>query len=154
MKHQEDNLYFHYYNANPKDRNVDDCTFRAFSLFLDMSWEDFARFYGKYYLETGELLNNHVKKNVQSVYTTEFERYALEHGLCQLIPDDEAFPDPGIYRPGKHTLKTFIDYYAKEDEVYLVKFPGHVTVVKDKKIWDTSDCSRWSPSFIYKKTSC
>lgn len=39
----KDTNFFHYYNANPKNRRVGDCVVRAISTVLDQSWEQTYR---------------------------------------------------------------------------------------------------------------
>lgn len=152
-----DNEYFHYYNNNPKDRHVDDCAYRALALFLDISWEEAAEMAWDYYLDKGLLLEEHdINKINEPGYLFSCGKmnidYFLENELdCECIPRDDCHKHDkeGMWEPT--TVREFIDLYAKKDEVYFASDSTHFFVIKNRKVWDTVDCSQMQPSHYYKK---
>ena len=137
----EDNKYFYFYNANPKGKDIGDCTYRAMSVFLNRSWADIAKMDSQYYISSGmwfytdvlvdgkcrSLLGDYLKANgYECVYSSEGK------GISSIS-----------------SLRSFIDTVAEADKVYLCITSGHITVIKDMKVWDTWDSSGRFPEEIY-----
>lgn len=136
----EDTKYFHYYNANPKDKITKDCVYRALSLFLNKSWDDVAKLDMEYFLENGKFLcDSEIKGGIPYYNTEDF----LENSeLCELA---YSFND----NDDIHTLKEFMDLKADVNETYICPLSGHITVIKENKVWDTWDCSETGINTIY-----
>ena len=130
--------YFHYYNANPKNKRTKDCTYRAFSLFLNKTWEEIAEIDKNYYLENGKILYGAEYRKGIPCYTA--KEFLEKSDICEEV------------KTGKNicTLRDFIDKEAEANETYICLLSGHVTVIKERKIWDTWDCSESSREEIYK----
>lgn len=66
MKRQDkypETTTFHYYNANPKGRITGDCTFRAVSTALGISWEQTVMEMAEFSCKTGYAIND--KKGIE-----------------------------------------------------------------------------------------
>ena len=135
----EDNKYFHYYNANPKNKRGKDCTYRAFCLFFGISWEDVARLDAEFYLKHGMWL-----------YTTEYEG-CFFHSRINLLMEERGYKQVYAYNSGEHipTLRDFINSYALPDKKYLCELGNHMVAIKDGKVWDTWDSSGQCPNMIF-----
>lgn len=141
-KQPEDNKYFHYYNANPKDKDAKDCTYRALSIFLGKPWDEIAKLDAEFFLKHGVWL-----------YSSEYIGTSFESQIHLLMDDlgcKRVQLNPGINRA--LTVRSFIDEYAEADKIYLISVGGHMTVVKDMKVWDTWDSSVRCPQVIFEKT--
>ena len=140
----EDNEYFHFHNENHKRKTNQDCTYRALATFLNKSWEDIARLDMKRYLETGEKLYR-----AKAMRKGEIEKYIEENTNAKEIYN---FLDRNNMNVDKIiTIKEFIDEFAEKDKTYLITTKGHATIVKNKKVYDTWDCSRFTIHHIYEK---
>ena len=106
---------FQYYNNNPRNRHIDDCTLRAISLLTNKSWHDV-------YDELSTLANNDSLMMDSVVFIEDYldDRYLRE---C-------------------HYSKT-IGEFAKEYPrgKYAVTMNGHITAIIDGIIYDTFDPS-------------
>ena len=117
-----DHKYYHYYNANPKDKRTTDCVFRAISTAMDKPWKDvmlemteMACHYG--YVPTDTvLINKYLKKNG-------WVKMKQPRGL-----DGTKYTGRDFCSSFNCTAVVTIGYH-------------HVSCVKDRKIWDTWDCS-------------
>lgn len=130
MKRPEDNKYFHYYNANPKNKDTKDCTYRALSLFLDKSWDDIASLDAEFYLEHGMWL-----------YTTEYTDNCFESSVGLFLKRFSC-PELDLTSKGIFTIRDFINKAAESDKTYLIYTGNHMTVVKEglvRDTWDSSD---------------
>ena len=106
---------YRYYNNNPHNRHIDDCTLRAISLLTDKSWN-------QVYYELSTLANKDSLMMDSVVFIEDYldKRYPRE---C-------------------HQAKT-IDEFAKEFPYgkYAVTTNGHITAIIDGDIYDTFDPS-------------
>ena len=138
MDKEKDNKYFHYYNNNPKGRNKRDCVYRSLGLFLEKSWEEIAELDRDMYLDKGIMLCSPVE-DVDGPIGAEFLVQELGHKEIIILD-----------KPMFYTVQDFIDEQAALREKYFVIFRNHVTVIKDKQIWDTWNCYKHFPERIYK----
>lgn len=109
---------FRYYNANPRKRNVNDCTVRAISLATNRSWD-----------ETFE----------------ELSKFA--QAQC-IMPDEIKYIDEYLSRRydricGCNGSQITIGQFIKDfpQGIYLITMSGHITCVIDGCIYDTFDPS-------------
>lgn len=138
----EDNKYFHYYNANPKGKDTNDCVYRALSLFLNVTWEEIAELDARYYLEHGKFLHE------------ADGRGALSHPVAADYLD-VCDKSKKVYefnlKDGISTMRDFIDRMADSDKVYICPLERHIAVIKDNKVWDTWDSSKGGIGAIYER---
>lgn len=106
---------FSYYNANPYDRLINDCTVRAISLATDKSWNetyhelsDFARIKGQMFDDV---------MYIDSYLDLNFEKVYCKGNQCKLTVDD------------------FVRQYT--NGIYLITMRGHITCCIDGVIYDT-----------------
>lgn len=128
-KYRQDNGYFHYHNANPKNRKqAGDCVYRAVSFALNIPWEmalkdlcDMARVicYAPADKKT-------VERYIKNTYNILMEK--------QPRKDDNT----------KYTLKEFALEHRHSKSRFLVSVANHMTVVFQGKVWDTWDCSNYT----------
>ena len=105
------------YNNNPKGRKTGDCVVRAISLALNQTWEDTYAQFLDVALETG-----------YAIATKEhFTIYLKQRGY-----EKQKMP------------KEFADEIAEKDTTYIVNLANHLTVIKNKNLYDIWDCSRKS----------
>lgn len=106
---------YHYYNNNPHNRHIDDCTLRAISLLTNKSWN-------QVYYELSTLAN---KDSLMMDSVVFIENYL-----------DKRYPREC------HQAKT-ISEFAKEFPYgkYAVTTNGHITAIIDGDIYDTFDPS-------------
>lgn len=108
-------MSYMFYNANPEDNDIWDCSVRALSKALGINWE--------------------------AAYTI-LSDYARERGLMlDSVESIEGFLDENFQRFCNYnmTLGEFADFYNLG--TFLVTMPGHITVVEDGTIYDSFDCS-------------
>lgn len=105
---------YKYYNANPKGRNIDDCTIRAISVAENISWD-----------KAYEKLSNSARK------------LGL---MMSSIPAIDYYLDKRYKRVDKDYL--FVGDFVNEHPhgTYLITMPGHITVLKNGSIIDSFDC--------------
>ena len=108
---------FTYYNANPYERNVNDCSVREISLATNTSWDN-----------TYDRLSEYAKRQKITFSEVEFLNDYLEERFEKFIPK---------YRV--ETLQDFLDQNVKGR--FLVTMAGHITCVIDGVLYDTFDCS-------------
>ena len=108
-------MTYQYYNNNPQQRHIDDCTLRAISLLTNRDWHSVF-----------EELSYLANKDSLMMDSVEF----IEDYL------DDRYPREC------HYSKT-VGEFAKEFPIgkYAVTMPYHITVVIDGVIYDTFDCS-------------
>ena len=116
------------YNNNPKNRKTADCVVRAISLALDKSWEDVYLSMVNFGLKQGLVFND--KRNVKKY----LEKYVYL----------KTEPMPRRNDNTRYTLEEFADELAQTNKTYIVSVAKHLTVVKNKKLFDTWDCSKKS----------
>lgn len=122
---------FIYFNPNPLERNVGDCSIRALSKALDISWEDaFAK-----------------------VSTNAFR-------MADMPSSDAVWGSVlrqnGFYR--KAIPNTCPDCYTADDfcmdhprGTFVLGFGGHVATVQDGNIYDSWDSSNEIPQYYWFK---
>ena len=112
------------YNNNPKKKKAGDCVVRAVALALDKSWV-------RVYNELAELgLVECRMINEPALY----EKYLSNLGIKkQKMPrrDDNT----------RYTVREFANELAHPDTTYLISVAKHLTVVKNRDLYDTWDCS-------------
>lgn len=120
-------MEFIMYNNNPKNKRTDDCVIRAISLALNKTWADTFRSLAEFSIRQGLMIND----------TRNYKKYLNYLGL-------EAEKMPKHYDNTRYTIREFCDEIAKADKTYILSVAKHLTVVKNKKLYDTWDCSRKS----------
>lgn len=112
-------MHFQYYNNNPYERNVNDCTVRAIALATKRSWDstyqqlsDYARQQGITFSEV-EFINDYLSQ--------QYPRYCQDKKHKVVTVGDFA----NLNLPGR----------------WLVTMGGHITCVIDGVIYDTFDPS-------------
>lgn len=102
---------FRFYNANPNNYNIDDCTIRSLSVAEGISWD-----------EAYDLLSNSARK------------YGLMQSDVKAI---EGFLDLRYYRVPvyEETVGEFIENHPTG--TYLITMNGHITVLKNGINYDT-----------------
>lgn len=104
-------MAYKYYNANPKDNNVDDCTIRSISSALNMSWDSVYDMLSDSARYSGNMQDN--RKFIIDFLDSNFER----------VPTYDM------------TVGEVSDYY--NNDVVLITMKGHITCSKYGKIYDT-----------------
>ena len=97
---------YRYYNSNPNNSNIDDCTIRALSVAEGITWD-----------EAYDLLSESARDLGLMMSSVE----AIEEFL------DMRYKRVPIY---EETVGEFI--YNHPKGTYLITMPGHITVLKDK----------------------
>lgn len=108
---------FHYYNANPFGRKVDDCTIRAISLATGKTWDET-------YLELAEFS----RKQGITLSEVSFINDYLGERYERFCPPFQT-----------ETVKDFLELGLSG--TWLVTMSGHITCIIDGIIYDTFDCS-------------
>lgn len=120
-----DTEYFHYFNANPRNRITGDCVFRAFTLAMEEDYNSIVMEMAKLMCETGYALND----------TKGEERYLKLKGWIKC-------PQPKKSDGTKYTGREFCKLLANKNKRYIAHIGGHhVVAIVDKKINDTWDSS-------------
>lgn len=119
------------HNPNPAGRNVGDCSVRAISVALSVSWETaFAMLVGSAYLMADMPSSNEVWGAV-----------LRRHGFIR-----ESIPNtcPDCYTAG--------DFCAEHPEgIYVLGFGDHVATVKDGDLYDSWDSTDRVPQYVWRK---
>ena len=108
-------MKFIYYNANPLQRKVNDCTVRAYSLATNQSWDD------------------------AFIELSEFARYS------GIMPDEVEYIDEFLEKRFKVVFrsdgifKMTVEDFANEFNcgTYLITVGGHITCCIDGCVYDT-----------------
>lgn len=122
----QENQFFVYDNANPKDKVTTDCVIRAISVGTGLSWDDvfkgLATVAMKYKLSMGD--------------SKCYGRYLAGLGYIQMKQPRKA--DNTKYT-GREFIKTYTAYNSRP---VIAHIGGHhLTAIKNGKIHDTWDCS-------------
>lgn len=112
------------YNNNPKQNKTNDCVIRSISLALNKSWEDVYK----------DLCNLGCKKALMPNDNKTWQAYLKQLGYTK-----EKMPKK--LNNKRYTLQEFADKIAKENFIYIISIAKHLTVIKNKKLYDTWDCS-------------
>ena len=119
------------FQNNPAGRNVGDCSVRAISVALSVSWETaFAMLVGSAYLMADMPSSNEVWGAV-----------LRRHGFIR-----ESIPNtcPDCYTAG--------DFCAEHPEgIYVLGFGDHVATVKDGDLYDSWDSTDRVPQYVWRK---
>lgn len=110
---------FKYYNANPRNRNVNDCTVRAISLATGRSWDEAYEELSKFAQAQAIMMDD-------ILYIDEY----LIRRFRKICGCKDNF---------QITIREFVSQYPYG--VYLVTMAGHITCVIDGVIYDTFDPS-------------
>ncbi len=113
------------YNNNPKNKKTGDCVIRAIAFATNTEWE-------KIYLELAE---QGIKKGLMLNDPKNWRAYLKDLGY-------DAQKMPRKLNNRRYTLEQFCDNIAEESKTYIVKIASHLTVVKNKNVYDTWNCSR------------
>lgn len=115
------------FNINPKNKRTKDCVIRAIATATNNTWEYIYR----------ELTELGIKKGLMINDNNNWKVYLKNLGYeKQNIPRREDRT--------RYTLEEFCDELAEDNQIYIVKVANHLTVVKDKNLYDTWNCSRKS----------
>lgn len=122
-KKQKDTKYVHFYNANPKSKKTGDCVIRAISTAIDKSWDEV--------LDDLTEIAHEIKSipNDRDCYEVYLEKVGFTK-CKQMRKKDNT----------KYIGYEFIDNFKKNDIILCHIGTHHLTVIKNKKIWDTWDC--------------
>lgn len=121
----ENNSYFIKYNANPKDLKTGDCVIRALSKGLNKSWDDILKELFPLCLKWKRLPDD------RQIYRRYLKKLGYEMEKMPRKDNNTRYP-----------LKEFINELAKDDTTYIINVAKHLTVVQNKKLYDTWDCSK------------
>ncbi len=111
-------------NNNPKNKITNDCVIRAIALATNNKWENVYR----------ELAEQGIKKGLMINDRNNWKAYLKSLGY-------EQQKMPRKVDRKRYTLKEFCEELAEKDKIYIVKVAGHLTCIKDKKLYDTWNCS-------------
>ena len=129
-----DNAFFHYYNANPKNRHTGDCVIRAISLALDKRYKEVLMDMAELSFKTG-----------YSIGSTELEKKYLElNGWVKM-------KQPKWEDGTKFTGKQFCYAFPNIKTAVVSIGSHHLSCVKEGKIWDIWDCSGDKVGIYYVK---
>ena len=115
------------FNINPKNKITKDCVIRAIATATNKTWESVYR----------ELAELGIKKGLMINDRNNWKAYLKNLGYeKQNMPRREDRT--------RYTLEEFCDELAEDNQIYIVKVANHLTVVKEKSLYDTWNCSRKS----------
>ena len=120
-----------FFNSNPVGRNVGDCSIRALSKALNVSWEKAYELATEMGFAMGDM------PSADAVWGAVLR----QHGFYRaVIPN---------YCPDCYTAEDF----AKDNPkgIYVLGFGGHVATVVDGKLYDSWDSSKEIPIFVWYK---
>lgn len=119
-----DTPYFHFHNANPRNKNRNDCVARAISVALGQSWEFTVREMTEKAIKLGGVFNEDVV----------IDSYLKEKGWFKC-------KEPRNAENKKITVEEFLKNH--KDGIYIIKAGSHhLTLSIRGKIWDTWDCTK------------
>lgn len=110
---------FQYYNANPRGRNVNDCTVRAISLATGRTWDATFQELSKF-AQAQAIMPDEVEY-IDEYLVRRFEK------IC------------GCRTGPRITVGEFV--YENPKGIYLITMSEHITCAIDGKIFDTFDPS-------------
>lgn len=121
---QKDTKYIHFYNANPKDKRTGDCVIRAIAVATGKSWDDIL----------DDLTEISHDKKVLLDEKDCYGEYLEQLGFVKCKQMRKS--DNTRYRGYE-----FLDKIDKDDIIVCHMGSHHLTAIKNKKIWDSWDCS-------------
>ena len=119
------------YNPNPTGRRVEDCSVRAVSKALGISWEQAFALLAKNAYQMGDMI--HANSVIGSVLR--------QHGFYR-----KAIPNTC---PDCYTIEDFLEDHPIG--VYVLFCDRHVVTAKDGVLYDSFDSSREVPQFVWYK---
>jgi hypothetical protein len=117
------------YNANPIANNVEDCSIRAVSLALGISWDDAFDLVAEMAKNMGVMPHNN------AAWGAVLRRYGFNRAL---IPNT---------CPDCYTAEDFCRDYP--EGVYVLGFGNHTATIKDGNIYDTWNSSDEIPQYFW-----
>ena len=112
------------YNKNPKKKKTNDCVIRAIATATNSSWEYIYSKLAEQGLKNGLMIND--RRNwIKYLKNLGYEKQAM----------------PRKKDRTRYTLEEFATEIAEEDKIYIVKLAKHLTVIKNKNLIDTWNCS-------------
>lgn len=115
------------YNANPKQKRTNDCVIRAISTATGIEWKEIYSALSMQGIKNSLMLND--PKN--------WRKYLEKLGY-------EKYKMPRRADNTRYTVEEFCDEIANDNEIYIIKIAGHLTCIKDKKLYDTWNCGKKS----------
>ncbi len=112
------------YNNNPKNKKTGDCVIRAIAFATNNSWTNTYKELSELGIKNSLILND----------TKNWRMYLKKLGYIQQKM-------PRRYDNTRYTVDEFCKELAKDNITYIIKIAKHITVVKDKDLYDTWDCS-------------
>lgn len=122
-------MFYTYYNPNPQDRRVGDCSVRAIAAALGTDWRGAFRILTEKAEEMADLPHS------DAVWGAVLR----EHGFMRRII-------PNVC-PDCYTAEEFCKDHPRG--VYVLGFGGHVATVINGTIYDSWDSSKEIPMFYY-----
>ena len=110
---------------NPKNKKTGDCVVRSISFATNKKWE-------KVYIDLAE---QGIKKGLMLNDPRNWRAYLKDLGY-----NDQKMPRKSNNK--RYYLEEICDRIAKEDKTYIVKIASHLSVVKNKNLYDTWNCSK------------
>ena len=120
-----------YYNPNPTERRVEDCSIRAVAKALDIPWEKAFAMISKNAFEMGDM------PHANAVWGSVLRQNGFYR---RSIPDS---------CPDCYTAEDFAEDHP--EGTYVLGFGRHVATVKDGIIYDSWDSSREIPQYYWYK---
>ena len=120
-------MQFVNYNANPKNRKTSDCVIRALCTALNNSWKDTYISLVDFSIKQGLMCNE------KRAYTSYLKAKGYEIQKMPKRKDNT-----------RYTVREFVDEIAESKSTYILSIANHLTVVKDKVLLDTWNCSKKS----------
>lgn len=111
------------FNNNPKQKKTGDCVIRSIALATGKSWKDV-------YMDLAQL---GCKKGLMPNDNKNWQAYLKKLGY-----EKQRMPRKLDNR--RYTLEEFIDEIAHRNWTYIISIAKHLTVVKDKTLYDTWNC--------------
>lgn len=123
---------YSYFNPNPQQKSVGDCTIRALSMALDQPWEKTYTDLTLRGFASGDLPNA----------DTVWMRYLRERGFRREWIQDEC--------PDCYTVERFADDHPRG--TFVLSMPGrHVVTIVDGVLYDTWDSRHEVPTYYFSK---
>lgn len=113
------------YNMNPKNKKTGDCVVRSISFATNKKWE-------KVYIDLAE---QGIKKGLMLNDPRNWKAYLKKLGY-----DAQKMPRKSNNK--RYSLEEFCDKITEDNKTYIVKIASHLTVVKNKNLYDTWNCSK------------
>ncbi len=111
------------FNMNPKNKKTGDCVLRAISFGL-----------GQGYVETyKEMVENSIKTGYFISEKKGYKAYLKSKGY-------EMQKMPKKHTGKRYTVAEFCDTIAENGKTYIINVANHLTVIKDKKLYDIWNC--------------